>query len=54
MKLTFTKPEFEHLTVSLEGAIEEFNELMREHEYYVTELPDRLLTCLEIVKRAAP
>ena len=52
MDLKITKPEFEHLKVSLEGAIEEFDELMRTHEYYVTELPDRLLTCLEIIKRA--
>lgn len=52
MKLQLSKPEFEHFTVSLEGAIEEFEALMAEHDYYVTELPDRLRTCLEIVGRA--
>ena len=51
-QLTLTAAEFEHLTVTLEGAIEEFEELMREHDYFVTELSDRLSTCLEIVERA--
>lgn len=51
MKLTITKPEYEHLKVSIEGAIEEFEELMRTHDYYTTELSDRLTTCLEIIKR---
>ena len=50
--LELTKPEYEHFRVTLEGAVEEFNELMKEHDYYVTELPDRLLTCLEILSRA--
>jgi hypothetical protein len=51
-KLTLTKPELEHLKVTLEGAQEEFEELMKEHDYFTTELTDRLATCLEIVGRA--
>jgi hypothetical protein len=50
-RIEMSPAEYEHVTVTLEGAIEEFNELMREHEYFVTELPDRLATCLEIVTR---
>jgi hypothetical protein len=52
MKLNLTKPEYEHFRVTLEGAIEEFEMLMKEHEYYTTELSDRLATCLEILERA--
>ena len=52
MNLTLSKAEFEHFKVTLEGAIEEFEELMKEHDYYVTELPDRLATCREIIGRA--
>lgn len=51
-RLDLTKPEYEHFRVTLEGAVEEFEQLMKEHDYFVTELPDRLLTCLEILKRA--
>jgi hypothetical protein len=51
-KLEMTKQEFEHIRVTLEGAVEEFEELMKEHDYYVTELSDRLATCLEIFTRA--
>lgn len=51
-KLELTKPEYEQFRVTLEGAVEEFEELMKTHDYYVTELSDRLLTCLEILKRA--
>lgn len=51
-KLELTKPEFEHFRVTLEGAVGEFEELMRTHDYYTTELVDRLATCLEILKRA--
>lgn len=51
-KLTLSAPELEHLKVTMEGAIEELEELMQTHEYYVTELTDRLTTCLEIIGRA--
>lgn len=51
-KLELTAPEFEHIKVTLEGAIEEFEILMRETDHFVTELPDRLATCLEIIGRA--
>lgn len=50
--LTLTEPEFQQIQVTLEGAVDEFNELMKTHEYYVTELADRLSTCLEIIGRA--
>lgn len=51
-QLTLTEAEYQHLTVTLEGVIEEFEELMKEHDYYVTELASRAQTCLEIVERA--
>jgi hypothetical protein len=50
--LVLTEAEFQHLRVTLEGAAEELDELMKEHDYYTTELPDRLQTCLEILGRA--
>jgi hypothetical protein len=53
MNLELSKAEFEHIKVTLEGAAEEFEELMREHDYFTTEMPDRLASCLEIVGRAA-
>lgn len=40
------------MRVTLEGAAEELEDLMKEHDYYTTELPDRLQTCLEILGRA--
>lgn len=51
-KLTLSAPELEHLKVTMEGCIEELEELMSTHDYYVTELTDRLATCLEILGRA--
>ena len=50
--LTLTAAEYEHLTVTLECVVEELEELMKEHEYYVTELSDRTRTCIEIIERA--
>jgi hypothetical protein len=50
--ITVTELEFEHFKVTLEGAIEEINDLMTEHDYYVTELSDRLQECLHIIEGA--
>lgn len=52
MNLELSKSEYEHIKVTLEGAVEEFTELMHEHEYFVTALTERLVTCLEILERA--
>lgn len=51
-KLELSEPEYQHITVTLEGAIEELEELMRDNDFYTTELTERLAQCLEILERA--
>lgn len=51
-KLTLTPPEYEQLIVDLENAIEEFETLSREVDWFVTEMPDRLRTCIQIIRSA--
>lgn len=50
--ITVTELEYQHLLVTLEGCRDELEELMREFDHYVTELPDRLQACLEIIEGA--
>jgi hypothetical protein len=52
MTLRLTHPEYHSIILTLEGCIEELEILMREHDWYTTELPDRLQTCIEILERA--
>lgn len=52
MRLILSNVEFEQLTVDVENAVAEFEELSREVSWFVTDMPDRLRTCLEIIKRA--
>jgi hypothetical protein len=53
-KLDLSDAEYEHCTTAVEGAIEEFEELETEVEWFVTETVDRLQVCLEILRRAKP
>lgn len=52
MQLEITPEEYEQITCDIECAIDELDTLSREVSYYVTDLPDRLRTLLEIVGRA--
>jgi hypothetical protein len=52
VKLVLSTVEFEQITVDLENAVSEFETLSKEVDWFVTDMPDRLLTCLEIIKRA--
>lgn len=47
--MRITKAQIETLRTTLEGCAEELEELMRELEFYVTELPDRIEGCLMIL-----
>jgi hypothetical protein len=51
-RLELTKPEYEQLNVDIENAIEEFETLSKDVDWFVTDMPDRLRTCLEIIRRA--
>lgn len=51
LRLNVTPAEYEQLTCDIENCIEEFEELSREVDWFVTDLPDRLRTCLEIIQR---
>lgn len=52
--LTLTAAEFEQLTVDIEQAREELEELSSEVEWFVSESPERLTTLLDIIRRAVP
>jgi hypothetical protein len=49
--LVLTYPEVTHLVSTLENCYEEFEELMRDREWFVTEVVDRIQTCLEILDK---
>jgi hypothetical protein len=49
--LTMSPAEFEQITCDLEGTIEELEMLSEDVDWYVTDLPDRLRICLEILTR---
>ena len=51
--LTLTFPEVQHLVSTLENCYEEFEQLMIDREWFVTEVVDRITTCLEILSRDA-
>jgi len=51
LRLDITPAEFEQLTCDIENAIEEFEELSKEIDWFVSDMPDRLRTCLQIIKR---
>lgn len=52
LTLTISTREFEQLTCDIECCIDELTELSKNVDWYTTDLPDRLLTCLEILSRA--
>lgn len=52
MKLTLSAQEYQQFTCDLECVIVELEELSREVSFYVTDLPDRIRTLLEIMERA--
>jgi hypothetical protein len=45
-----SKAEYEHFTTTLEGAIEEFEELENQHEWFSTNVVQRLEDCLELLR----
>ena len=47
--LTLTPIEQQHLIDTLENCYEEFEQLMIDREWFVTEIVDRIETCLEIL-----
>lgn len=51
-QLDLTPAEYEQITVDLENAVEEFTELSNTVEWFVTDMPERLQTCLAILRRA--
>lgn len=50
--LRLSTREWNQLTVDIENAIDELTELSANVEWFCTEMPERLLTCLEILSRA--
>ena len=48
--LVLSPAEHMHLVNTMEGCLEELEMLMIEVSWYTTELPDRLITALEILK----
>lgn len=52
LTLTLSKPEFEHIRVTLEGAKEELEDLSAQISWFATAIPERIETCLEIIERA--
>lgn len=48
--LVLNEAEYQHVKTTLEGALEEVELLMSDVDWYTTELPDRLITCLEILE----
>lgn len=51
-QLELSNAEYEQITVDLENSIEEFTELSNTVEWFVTDMPERLQTCLAILRRA--
>lgn len=51
-KLMLSAAEYEHFSVTLEGVVSELEELSDQLEWYVSALPERAQTCLEILRRA--
>jgi hypothetical protein len=50
--LILENDEYEHIITTLEGAREEFQELEEEVEWFVSLTTDRLLDCLQIIRKA--
>lgn len=51
LRLNMTPAEYEQITCDIENSIEEFEELSREVDWFTTDMPDRLRTCLEIITK---
>lgn len=51
VKIEMSQAEFEQITVDLEASIQELEILSDEVDWFVTDLPDRLRTALEILNR---
>lgn len=49
--LELSDAEYEHIVTALQGAIEEFEEVERTVDYFVSLTPERLLDVLEIIQR---
>ena len=43
--------EFQQITCDVENAVEEFEQLSSDLDFYVTDMPERLRTVLEILNR---
>lgn len=52
LELQLGQDEYLELTTHIEGTIEELEELERNLDYFVSETPDRLRRCLDILDRA--
>ena len=52
MKIILTESEFQFVKDTLDSAREEFNELNKEKEWYVTDLDERCLAAYTIMKYA--
>lgn len=50
-KIELTPAEYEQITCDIENCIEEFEELSRDIDWFTTDMPDRLRTCLQIIKK---
>ena len=42
--------EYQFMITTLQGCVEEFEELMKEVSWFTTEQQDRLVSCLEIMR----
>lgn len=51
-RLDLTPAEYEQITVDIENAIEEFTELSKTVDWYCSDMPERLQTGLDIIRRA--
>lgn len=51
-QLEMTPAEFEQVIVDIENARDEFTELSRTVDWFCTDMPERLDTCLAILRRA--
>lgn len=49
--ITLSAAEYEQITCDIENAVEEFEQLSSDLDYYVTDMPERLRTVLEIINR---
>lgn len=50
--IELTPAEYAHFEVTLEGIIEEVTDLCEQLDWYVSALPERAETCLEILRGA--